>query len=366
MELVQPQVVKFNSNTDLPDIVQNKYYIYYVISGLFDETNCINAIYVNLDSIDKLHNFISDIRETDISLLFTGDDNFVLGLDYFMNESLYKTLSPNYNIQENVDEDDIDNEMQVEQLFYLPDYMTINGYNFEFFEYTNNYDTLFDYFKKQNKYTDLTFDEEYLKDFYVNFSKLILELTIFIPFENIDYIYKQVLNYFVSYQTDDVYIGMSLIFNTLYGVAQQTDMNCGCGSDTSTQSICTTSCNDYYKNAMIEYIKTMFGDYTFYQKWFFITDETTGLTQVNQMMVDKLRLFINEFLLLDININTSKNTSNCMCPSIDNTSDECNRGIIKNFLSILYFVETNTIEENSNRIKVYGNEFGNIFHQLIF
>lgn len=376
MELVQPQIVKFNKNQLLPEQVQGKYFIYYVISGLFDESNAIHAIYVNLNSVDKLHGFISDIQKTDITLLFTGDDNFSLGNDYLLNKSLYNSIinsgnfTPEYPVEHPIElamdlDEDIDVEMGVEQLFYLPDYMTNNGYNTEYFDYVDNYETLFNYFKKKNEYSKLTFNEEYLMDFYRNFVMIILELTVYTPTENIDFIYKQVLNYFAEYQTDDVFIGMSLIFNTLYGVAkQQTD--CGCNTNPSINAVCTTSCNDYYKNAMVEYIKTMFGDYTFYQKWFFITDDISGLTQPNQILIDKLRLFITEFLTLDINIGTAELNNNCMCPTVDLTSDKCNRGILNNFLSILDFVETNTIEENSNRIKVYGEEFGKIFPKMIF
>lgn len=254
-----------------------------------------------------------------------------------------------------------------QNVFYLPNYMTSNGYNKEFFEYVDNYDTLIKYFNKKNEYGDLTFDEDFLKDFYHNFAAMILELSVYTPVENIDFIYKQVLNYFSSYQTDEVLIGMSLIFNSMYSVAEQNSINCGCNINSLGNNTNIVNCTDIYKNAMIEYSKTLFGDYTFYQKWFFINDDVSGLTQVNQTLVDKLRLFITEFLSLELNINTNVTSSqNCMCPSIDTTNDECNRGILRNFLTILDFVESNTIEENSNRIKVYGNEFGNIFPKLIF
>ena len=368
MELIQPQIIKFNNNVNLPENVRNKYFVYYIISGLFDENNSIHAIYVNLNSVDKLHVFISNIAKYDITLLFTGDNEFVLGKDYFINESLYKQFADSNDVQldtQNTDSD-FDSIANVSYIYYLPNYMTANGYNTEFFEYVENYEVLFNYFKKKNKYTELTFDEEYLKAFYVNLAKLILELTVYTPTENIDFIYKQVLEYFANYQSDDVYLGMSLIFNTLYRTVNN-KQNCGCPTNnTLGDTICITSCNDYYKNAMIEYIKQIFGDYTFYNKWFFITDTETGVTQVNQMMIDKIRLFVTEFLMLDINIGFVSETNNCMCTSVDMSSDKCNRGILNNFLSILDFIEQNDIEENSNRIKVYGEEFGKIYHKLIF
>jgi hypothetical protein len=363
MELVQPQVIKFNSNENLPDAVRGKYFVYYTLSGLFDN-DAIHAIYVNLDSVDKLHTFISNINETDITLLFTGDNFFELGKDYFINEALYKSLIqgieyPTMPI--------IDDEMFVESEFFLPNYMTINGINAEYFDYVDNYEVLFNYFKRKNEYAELLFDEEFLRNFYVNFATMILELTVYTPSDNNDYIYKQVLNYFAEYQSDDVYLGMSVIFNTLYGYKTSNNISCGCNNQSGNESVCTTSCVDYYKNAMNEYIKQMFGDYTFYQKWFFITSDETGVTQVNQMLVDKLRLFITEFLKLDINIGVNaKSNNNCMCPTIDLTNDKCNRGILNNFLNILDFIETNKIEENSNRIKVYGEEFGKIYPSLQF
>lgn len=377
MELIQPQIIKFNNNASLPEKVRNKYFVYYTISGLFDENNSIHAIYVNLNSVDKLHMFISNIAKCDITLLFNGDNEFVLGKDYFINESLYLHFAEPTQLQSNdkvmsigneieTTDIDFDSTTNVTPIYYLPNYMTSNGYNTEFFEYVENYEVLFNYFKKKNKYTELTFDEEYLKAFYVNLAKLILELTVYTPTENIDFIYKQVLEYFANYQSDDVYLGMSLIFNTLYGTVNN-KQNCGCQTNnTFGDNICTTSCNDYYKNAMIEYIKQLFGDYTFYSKWFFITDTETGVTQVNQIMIDKIRLFVTEFLMLDINIGFVTETNNCMCPSVDMSSDKCNRDILNNFLSILYFVEQNDIEENSNRIKVYGEEFGKLYHKLIF
>lgn len=415
MEFLQPQIIKFNNNERLPELVQGKYFIYYTLSGLFDN-DAIHAIYVNLDSVDKLHTFISNINETDITLLFTGDNTFALGKDYFINEALYKSLvqgieypvmpiddeleetpeiipevtevpvdepteaptdaptvepeptpTPTIERVEINDLPDVDEEMFVESLFFLPNYMTTNGINIEYFDYVDNYETLFNYFKKKNEYTELAFDEMFLRDFYVNFMTMILELSVYTPTDNIDYIYKQVMNYFAEYQSDDVYMGMSLIFNTLYGTAQSSSVNCGCNNNASMDAICTTSCNDYYKNAMIEYVKQLFGDYTFYQKWFFVTSNESGVKQVNQLLVDKLRLFIKEFLLLDINIGTTNdNNKNCMCPTVDLTSDKCNRGILNNFLNILNFIEMDKIEENSNRIKVYGEEFGKIYPLLQF
>jgi hypothetical protein len=353
MKLLQPQIVKFNKNEELDEKIRNKYFIYYTISGLFDNQNAIRAIYVDMNSMDKLHIFIQNIQNTDISLLFTGDNDFILGEDYYLNESLY--LSNNII------------GTTIGELVYLPNYMTFDGVNTKYFDEVNNYNTLLEYFKTKNEYSNLTFDEEFLKDFYVNFANLIIELSTYVPTDNNDIIYKQVLYYFSNFQTDDVFLGMSLMFNTLFGTIQNTQTNCGCPNKTVNDTICSTSCVDYYKQAMQEYVVRMFGDYTFYQKWFYIIDEETNLTQINTFLVERLKTFITEFLSLDLNISTTKSdATNCSCPTINNFDDSCNRGILKNMITILEFIENNEIEENSNRIKVYGEEFGKIYSKLIF
>lgn len=353
MKLLQPQIVKFNNNIELDEKIRNKYFIYYTISGLFDNQNAIRAIYVDLNSMDKLFIFIQNIQNSDISLLFTGDNDFVLGVDYFMNESLY--LSNNII------------GTTIDALVYLPNYITFDGVNAKYFDEVNNFDSLIDYFKTKNEYSNLTFDEEFLKDFYVNFANLIIELTKYNPVDNSDLIYNNVLHYFSNYQSDNVFLGMSLMFNTLFGTIQNNQVSCGCPNKTVNDTICSTSCVDYYKQAMQEYVVRMFGDYTFYQKWFFITDEESGLTEVNTFLVEQLKTFITEFLSLDLNISTTKSdATNCSCPTINNFDDSCNRGILKNMITILEFVENNEIEENSNRIKVYGEEFGKIYSKLIF
>ena len=70
---------------------------------------------------------------------------------------------------------------------------------------------------------------------------------------------------------------------------------------------------------------------------------------------------------LDINIITDTDNINTMfCPSLDNSSDSCNRSIIQNYLKVLEFVKTNTILENKNKIKVYGETFGELLPKLSF
>ena len=113
--------------------------------------------------------------------------------------------------------------------------------------------------------------------------------------------------------------------------------------------------------------KTMLGKDTFYIDWFYIYDDVSGKSILNEELVNTLITFITEFLNLDINIITDTDNINTMfCPSLDNSSDSCNRSIIQNYLKVLEFVKTNTILENKNKIKVYGETFGELLPKLSF
>ena len=141
---------------------------------------------------------------------------------------------------------------------------------------------------------------------------------------------------------------------------------CGCNTNSSSTPICTTSCVEYYKQAMDEYLKTMLGSDTFYYNWFYVTDPISGIKEPNNVLINSLQTLINEFLGLDINISTSKESINmCKCPTVT-IDDSCNRGIIKNYLSVLEYIELNKIEENINKIKIYGQEFGKLLPELQF
>lgn len=348
MELLQPQVIKFNDNINLPETVRGKYFLYYILNGLFVD-NAIQAIYVNMNSIDKLTAFISYIDNTDISLLFTGDNTFVLGQDYYLNQALGQTFD------------------YVDYSLCLPNYMTKQGVNYEYFDIVNELDKFNSYYAKHNEITNSHFTEEELHNFYATVSTLILSLTEYVPTgEEIDYVYTQVLNYFAAHKMDAVYIGMARIFNTMIP-ATNTKIGCGCNTTDNNTSTNLISCQDYYTQAMVETIQLMFADPNFYDNWFYVIEPVTGIKLVNETLINQLNLFIDEFLALELNLSLNPTTTKkCDCPTLDTTSDECNRNIISNFKHILNYVYNNEIDMYVNHIKVYGKEFGKIFPNLSF
>lgn len=351
MIFLHPQFVKFNGNIALPENVRNKYFAYYTISGLFDTEYAIPAIYVELDKAYLLFNFIQEISK-DINVAISGIDSFMLNIDYYINESLYNILKNNQELSENI--------------IILPNYLTQNGMNMEYFDTIDNMDEIVEYFHKQNYYKTFTFTEEELLNFYSTFCNQILKLTLFEPETTEDTIHSQVLIYFANFKSDSASVTMSMMFNNMYGNASTSASTCGCNTNSSNTPICTTSCVEYYKQAMDEYLKTMLGSDTFYYNWFYVTDPISGIKEPNKVLINSLQTLINEFLELDINISTSKESINmCKCPTVT-IDDSCNRGIIKNYLSVLDYIELNKIEENINKIKIYGQEFGKLLPELQF
>jgi hypothetical protein len=351
MVLLHPQFVKFNGNIVLPENIRNKYFAYYTVSGLFDSNGMIPAIYVELDKAYLLFNFIKEISN-DINIAVKGIESFVINNDYYINESLYNIL----NVEQN----------EVEDIIVLPNYLTNIGMNMEYFDTIDNIDEIVEYFHKQNYYQTFDFSEEELLNFYSTFCKQILKLTLFDPETTEDTIHSQVLNYFANFKSDNASVTMSMMFNSMYGTSSSA-VTCGCNSGSSTSSICTTSCIEYYKQAMDEYLKTMLGSDVFYYNWFYVTDPISGIKEPNKLLINAIKTLINEFLELDINISTSKESPNmCKCPTVSSIDDSCNRGILKNYLDVLEYIEQNKIEENINKIKIHGQEFGKLLPNLQF
>lgn len=350
MVLLHPQFVKFNGNIVLPENIRNKYFAYYTVSGLFDSNGMIPAIYVELDKAYLLFNFIKEISK-DTNVVISGIDSFMLNIDYYINESLYNILKMTQELTENI--------------IILPNYLTQNGMNMEYFDTIDNMDEIVEYFHKQNYYQTFEFSEEDLLNFYSTFCKQILKLTLFEPETTEDTIHSQVLNYFANFKSDSASVTMSMMFNSMYGTSSSA-VTCGCNTNSSTSSICTTSCIEYYKQAMDEYLKTMLGSDAFYYNWFFVKDNISEIKQPNTLLINAIKTLINEFLELDINISTSTQSPNmCKCPTVT-IDDSCNRGILKNYLSVLEYIEQNKIEENINKIKIHGQEFGKLLPELQF
>jgi hypothetical protein len=352
-QYLHPHILKLISKQygDLAD----KYFMCYTIPGIIssDPKDDYARIYIIInDNINNNPKLLLDLiltAKSDNSIWLTGIDGFKCGVDYFVNNSLSKIYS---NGDTNL---------------VLPDYI-LEGY-FNNDQWFVNDLTNYDYYIKLNKILECEFSEEELNNFYITFCKIILEnkeISNDILVHGNNSIYKQVLEYYANGQSNEAFLSMQLIMNSMYATNAKSG-SCGCNSVFGENSINNLySCTELYTNAMFTYLQTMLGDINFYEDWFYIYGEDES-KHVNEAITEQLKKLINEFLNLGYSlVFTKSNTKNCDCPIVNIDETLCNTKIIDNYKSVLKYVEGNTIEYNRNKIKVYGNEFAKLLPNLQF
>ena len=218
--------------------------------------------------------------------------------------------------------------------------------------------------ERENLLSELEFSEDDLNNFYSTLCQLILDYTeisgVTRASDN-NPIYDAVLNYFAGMQSDATSLGLGLILNTGYATST-TSSGCGCNtvfSENTNQIPCTT----LYANAMKTYLASMLGDTQFYRDWFF-----TELGTPNISLTKVIVRFIEEFKELGYSLVFSKTTTNCQCPTLSSSDaeNECNYGILDNYIKVMEYVEADQIKENTNKIKIYGNAFGELLPKMQF
>jgi hypothetical protein len=197
----------------------------------------------------------------------------------------------------------------------------------------------------------------------MTFSKIILDNTSLDIYSQDNYIYYNVLNYYSNGSSDDTQSGIQLILGSTFGSTTINSYS-SCGCNNSSKTLTDTSCLNLYKNAMKEYLVKMLGNKDFYNNWFLLSEEGIQ-SQYNALVVDKLINLIDEFLSLNYNLQFDKKMSKCNCEQITPESD-CNLNIIKNYKLVLEYIKNNTIDMNVNKIKVYGEAFGELLPNLQF
>lgn len=405
-DYIQPTIIKTSDNKELPEHLRNRFLLnfnvfgikyfeqYYLLSEsdegvpylIMNEQNWGIELENNIDGFDKILDIprlyidITDkfIESSDIfrsfifqaiienSIYVKGIEGFEAGKDYWLNTTLYNYLA-------NTNQIEIPNfEAR------LPNYMTEHIMVSKYFDdlsmmpykdYTN-----LEYYNRKNHILDNKFSEEELLDFYKNFCSLILKYT-FISDElknkTNNQIYDAVLNYFANYQNDNISNMLNLILNNNYAKIENSTKSCSCNSTfyTTTGSQLTETCSQMYESAMILYLKQMLGDLDFYKDWFMIPLSEYDYI-VNDTMIEQIKIFINEFIGLDIDLDFTDNTiihSSFSC-NHDKESNIHHRNfdIIINYLKLIDFVYKDELIENTNKIKIYGEMFGELLPNLQF
>lgn len=404
---IQPNIIKFSDNEELPENLRCHYAINYNVWGidyffenyLLQESN--DGIYMilnedrfnflledslsdqNVLDIPRLYilitkEFLSDTSKfqefilrasKDNEIYYSGIEGFRPGNDYFINTTLFNYLA-------NINAVTTESENPTE--YKLPNYIDENGSITKYFtdlssEIIKDYTNLV-YFDRKNELLNNTFSEDELNNFYQGISNIIIAYSdiqnnpsIYNKAKN--QIYDKVLNYYSHSQVDDASIALGLILGSQYN-SITTNQTCGCmGEIGNSNSLVTDSCASLYKNALGLYLKQMFGDPEFYEDWFYINLSEEEKFP-NDVLIETLELFIKEFISIDYNLDFTYNHKayyNCECTdnrSLNNSSLEYKK--LNNFLQILDWVNNNQLDENANKIKIYGEAFGELLPKLQF
>ena len=364
-------------------IVKYKNGKYYIMINVFNNDTHIfgYSLYFNIDekfnpsySGNEIYEFLSDINNDQLyDKIFKGTDNLVLGVDYFVsgnNEDDETIMSQNINDYEDLSDlriKDIDNIL---------------------------------YFINKNEIIDYPeFSDDELNSLNQTFMNIIKNMSD--AYDNIqtnnDLVYKYVIDYFSNGQFDDAILLMNSIFNTKI---QSTTTSCGCNSQSTcvsssqTQTINTgtelvpvdtASCIDKYKAAIYQWLIDMLSNIEFYCNWMYINvSDSDNLYIPNDGLIDNLIGLLEQFLIKGYDLNNLNSKSNeCKCCNKIHTNGQnincadfssnnyninscTNISIIENYIQVLKWIKNDEINENKNKIYIFGKQFAEIFPKLSF
>jgi len=309
------------------------------------------------------------------------------------------------------EEEPLEEEITLDDITY-PDYLIMGADGIRINDYwqpilNNENINNIDYLIFKNKLKDNVFTEEELLALNSTFMQTIQRYSTFNDYNlGTNAIYKAVIDFYANGQYDAATILMNTIFNGNISTTTVTS-TCGCG----TQSTCATSlsssstgintgteiipidtasCIDKYKAAMYQWLIQMLSDTSFYCCWMFTENEELDESNPNTLLIDMLIQLLEEFLELGIDLSNLGNVSTTACNcghtnkyngyknnlndcsdllnnNINDSLNNCsNYGIITNYIKVLKWVRNNEIEENKNKIYIYGKQFAEIFPLLNF
>jgi len=406
---IQPNIIKFSDELELPEKLRCHYAINYNVWGidyfyenyLLQESN--DGIYMILNEnqfnflledslndqevldIPRLYllitdNFLSNSSKfqefilkaaKDNEIYFSGIEGFRPGIDYYINTTLFNYL---VNINAVTTENQEENFEPTQ--YKLPNYIDEKGTITKYFvdlsdEPIKDYTNLV-YFDRKNKLLNGTFSEDELNNFYQGISNLIITYSTIQNNPDIynkpkNQIYDKVLNYYVNSQIDEASIALNLVLGSNYNTVTTNIKSCGCSGALGETTI-NESCYSLYTQAMKIYVQQMFGDPEFYDDWFNIYLSPEEKIP-NDILIENLQLFIKEFINIDYNLDVSKSSTsyNCDCEdqvSLNNSSLEYKK--LNNFLQILGWINNGELDANVNKIKIYGEAFGELLPKLQF
>jgi len=389
----------------------NKYFLFVRLTNILNNTLNLYFVMSNKLKNDDIDYFILGLysidNEDDLKeYLYNNDYDITIGNDFFTDESIFFDLGAEVKLNE----------------YILHDIVISNDYT-----PISNDIRLINYYIYKNNKEDI--DEESLLNFNQTFMKIILNNTNidFSTFDPINTLYKYVIEYYANGGIDNATILMNSIFNTTLQTSSPST-SCGCtqqsscvtnasasiNTGTETINIDEATCLDKYKAAMYQWLIKMLSDTEFYCCWM-INEDEEGLEIPNDTLIDQLIDLLLALLKSDFNLSRlGTSSTNCGChtfnkrkgrqwdyvfnldygPDNGNSSNSdtnsnnnsgtssdsncsdltinsgiagcSNYSIIENYIKVLQWVKNNEIDENKNKIYIYGKQFAEIFPLLNF
>lgn len=404
---IQPSIIKCGNSDNIPENLRNKFMIninamsikwfvenftiiedkdsaayMYMITGSDENYSLPDVNESNVLDIPRAYIVLSDdfitnqvnFRDWIISsfadpLIFgKGTENFKIGVDYYINRTLY-----NYLKEQAVD--------SLNEDVVMPNYLDA-GFNI-----TEDYIALDDntisysnykYFYAKNKISNLEYSEDELNNLYSTFFNIILLYNFISESDALktnNQIYKKVIEYYKNFQIDDTIVSLELLLNNKINkiVPEYLSSCCsnqqGVSSNSSNQTqYSTMSCSDIYKNSMYEYLVNMLSDVEFYKDWMYI-ENPDGTKVSNDSLIEALIKLLEEFEELEYDLSFADKYiihGNCCKDNQYTINNEKNHTIIQNYIKVLQYVLSGCIDDNSNKILVYGSKFAELLPKLSF
>lgn len=298
-----------------------------------------------------------------------GTENFKIGVDYYINRTLYNYL----------------NEHETQLIGELTEDVVMPNYLDAGFSITKDYVPLDDstisynnykYFYLKNKLYDLTYSEDELNNLYSTFFSIIAYYAVLSENEALkinNQIYKKVIDYYKNFQVDDTLVSLELLLNNKINKIVPEYLTSCCSnnqnaSSNSQSQYSTISCSDIYKNSMYEYLINMLSDVEFYKDWMYI-ENPEGDKIANDSLIEALITLLKEFeeVGYDLSFADKYLIHNKCCKDDQYTiNNEKNHVIIQNYIKVLQYVLLGCIDDNSNKISVYGRKFAELLPKLSF
>ena len=295
-----------------------------------------------------------------------GTEKFKIGIDYYINRTLYDYLKDKEEqLVGDLSEDDVMPNYLNAGFNITEDYLLLDDSTISYSNYK--------YFYLKNKLSELTYSEDALNNLYSTFFNIILFYAVVSENDILktnNQIYKKVIEYYKNFQFDDTLVSLELLLNNkISKIVPEYLTSCCSNNQQNSQSQYTAiSCSDIYRNSMYEYLLYMLSDIEFYKDWMYI-ENPEGEKIANDSLIEALITLLKEFEEVGYDLSFASKYlihGNCCKDNQYTINNEKNHTIIQNYIRVLQYVLSGCIDDNSNKISVYGRKFAELLPKLSF